>query len=670
MAFIQRMKIPEPINKEFKLSEFSGGLNNVTSSFELKINESPDLLNVICFEPGSIETRPGTFKYLTEQFASTIKKVFIYETTSVSKFLLCTDTKLYVINTTGGIITELLTVSNVISGFQYGDKFYFVDGAKYREYDGTNIYEIINCTYATGIAQAGAPTTITLPTTFSANNDYYNNWEIHIYSGTGDGQTRTISDYDGATKVATVSSNWATNPDSTSAFYITNATQGELKTDSVSSPKTKMYVPTYQEFADSFKGPNNLTDMVKCKQGIEHKTKSRAFFAINSSYPNVIYSTDIDNMYYIPTNQFQPAISNDGDIITGIYSFNSILIVFKKYSIYALYGYDETDYSFKEVTVASGTSSINSVSKADNNLVFLGSNGVVYSLTDVRTDYQKILTKPISESLNLNKYPINLYDTDYENAIAIFFDKYYILSINDKTLVYTNGSWMLWDNLNPTCFVVYDNSLLFTNSNKYLYRLPFQPFYITETFTATAGQTNFTVSKGYINEAGNDALVYVDAVPILTDSEKVSNTEFKIPACTAGQTVKIEYLSSLCYNDSGDAYESRWESKDIDFGYPSKIKQIRKMWVTANTYKYFLSKVHFDAYIDYSETNTDFTMTNQISLWGASVFGSRFINKNTVDSTPIQINKRGRIIRFKLWNDQIDQPFRLYNIYGEVNVKK
>lgn len=73
----------------------------------------------------------------------------------------------------------------------------------------------------TGTAQAGAASTITLPSTFSATDDTYNGLAITITGGTGAGQVRTISDYVGSTKVATVNSAWATNPDSTSVFLIT-----------------------------------------------------------------------------------------------------------------------------------------------------------------------------------------------------------------------------------------------------------------------------------------------------------------------------------------------------------------------------------------------------------------------------------------------------------------
>lgn len=72
----------------------------------------------------------------------------------------------------------------------------------------------------TATAQAGASTTITLDASASATNDIYNYQVIRIISGTGAGQARQISDYVGASKVATVSLAWATNPSSDSVFQI------------------------------------------------------------------------------------------------------------------------------------------------------------------------------------------------------------------------------------------------------------------------------------------------------------------------------------------------------------------------------------------------------------------------------------------------------------------
>jgi len=75
---------------------------------------------------------------------------------------------------------------------------------------------IIRANTATG----GGGLTITLDASASATSDLYKDEAIWVYSGTGAGQVRTISSYDGGTKVATVSEAWTTAPTSGSLFAI------------------------------------------------------------------------------------------------------------------------------------------------------------------------------------------------------------------------------------------------------------------------------------------------------------------------------------------------------------------------------------------------------------------------------------------------------------------
>jgi hypothetical protein len=75
-------------------------------------------------------------------------------------------------------------------------------------------------TIKVGIAAAGTSTTITLDSSASSTDDFYNNELIHIDAGTGEGQVRVITDYVGSTKVATVHTAWTTNPDTTSEYII------------------------------------------------------------------------------------------------------------------------------------------------------------------------------------------------------------------------------------------------------------------------------------------------------------------------------------------------------------------------------------------------------------------------------------------------------------------
>lgn len=71
-----------------------------------------------------------------------------------------------------------------------------------------------------GTAQAGASGSITLAATASASDNVYNDSLVTIQAGTGSGQTKIISAYNGTTKVATVTGTFSPVPDSTSIYAV------------------------------------------------------------------------------------------------------------------------------------------------------------------------------------------------------------------------------------------------------------------------------------------------------------------------------------------------------------------------------------------------------------------------------------------------------------------
>lgn len=75
-------------------------------------------------------------------------------------------------------------------------------------------------TAVTGTATAGGTTTITLPVSASASDGTYNGMTIYLTGGTGAGQNAVISNYVGATKVATLTNALATAADATTVISI------------------------------------------------------------------------------------------------------------------------------------------------------------------------------------------------------------------------------------------------------------------------------------------------------------------------------------------------------------------------------------------------------------------------------------------------------------------
>lgn len=91
--------------------------------------------------------------------------------------------------------------------------------------DATTTFDLIASSSAInsheGLAQGGASTSITLQSNAASDDDIYIGAIVAIISGTGSGESEEITDYDGTTKVASISpETWTVTPDSTSGYVV------------------------------------------------------------------------------------------------------------------------------------------------------------------------------------------------------------------------------------------------------------------------------------------------------------------------------------------------------------------------------------------------------------------------------------------------------------------
>jgi outer membrane protein OmpA-like peptidoglycan-associated protein len=84
---------------------------------------------------------------------------------------------------------------------------------------GSQVYVGFDDPASTGTAQGGAASSITLAATDSAEDDFYNGFSVRITAGPGSGEVFRISDYDGASRVATIDGTWLTDPVNGSSDY-------------------------------------------------------------------------------------------------------------------------------------------------------------------------------------------------------------------------------------------------------------------------------------------------------------------------------------------------------------------------------------------------------------------------------------------------------------------
>lgn len=104
------------------------------------------------------------------------------------------------------------------------------------------------------------------------------------------------------------------------------------------------------------------------------------------------------------------------------------------------------------------------------------------------------------------------------------------------------------------------------------------------------------------------------------------------------------------YLDYDTPYEAFWISKVFDMEDSNSQKQFREFFIVAHTFEHFKSDIRMTFEIDYVDVDSEVVIENQISIWGVSRFGDRFITRNINASLPFVIGRRGRGIRFKFSN--------------------
>jgi len=123
-----------------------------------------------------------------------------------------------IVDGTGAGQTRLIAEYDGTTKIAKVDKAWFTNPAVGSVYEILPFSSILVANH--GTAQAGAAGSITLAAGASAVDNAYIGSVVYLSTGTGAGQVRLITDYDGTSKIATISDNWTTTPDNTSVYKV------------------------------------------------------------------------------------------------------------------------------------------------------------------------------------------------------------------------------------------------------------------------------------------------------------------------------------------------------------------------------------------------------------------------------------------------------------------
>jgi hypothetical protein len=380
------------------------------------------------------------------------------------------------------------------------------------------------------------------------------------------------------------------------------------------------YTPTTDENTNY--GGNVLDGPKKCTRVVLHK--SRVFLTGDTSQPNRVYFSHPSNPSYFPANNIINFYTEKGDVITGISAFAETVIITKSASI----GYLDTTYvdvlqwSFKRLNVHTGASSGNAVVPISNYLVYPSSDGF-YALTDINS-VGALATVAISA---LIPKTIKKYNTvDWKSAVATYYKGRYVCHVkNGDTLVfdYLNDSkpWWFWTNIPAKQFLVRGDDLWFCTADGQLYKF----------------QEDCFRDGAIPNPAYNPA----------------DPTDVDLPYT------------------NGVAITAYAFTKNFDCGFPSSLKQFKKFRLLLKNYEFTNiagSTKDFTVLIDWLEVRHD-TVNASISFWGVAKWGDKFTPYAKGELVPLRIPKRGRTFMFGFRNEQLDQPFCIFELIGKFKEK-
>lgn len=458
IPFIKQNKVTPDVIKTFAFDDFSGGINNRTTTSLLKPNEAFDMLNMAFVSDSGVEKRFGTENCNVSDFKEPIVYMDTYKPINKDEvMILATATGVYA----GG--TKIATVSNTIHGANYVGNYFFVDGNKIFQYDGTKVYEIKQPTES----RLDGSTLINV-LSFKVSS-----WDSRIKVGLK-GQIEgiegtnlfTIASFDESTKTITVSTAttiaFATN--TLVRFYqplVNSYTEGLWKVDETLN--VKWYEPCVQELNDSNKGECYMPKNCTCIQ----LDSERIYMAGDREHPNEIYISDINNPFYFPVSLGLQCPPN-GDKIKDLIQFDNAIVVCRSNDIHVIYGEtaDTTTSGYfymKKFDTHTGVASINNAKLANNYMFYLGSDMNAYGMHSVLTSSESLATTMLNkDKVDLTKAPFGFTYADITNVPSIYFEDEYLLIIKDTVVVYNyiKRAWSRYKGINASYFLVKDNILL------------------------------------------------------------------------------------------------------------------------------------------------------------------------------------------------------------------
>lgn len=405
-----KLKIPESNPKiAFAINNFSGGLVNTVNDSKMLDTESPDMLNMMFRNDGLLQKRPGSI--LLGNFRYSCDNVFVVEPSpNVYKYIYTIGNKMYYNDDFDNPYYVMDIQNPILSGCQFMDKFFFVDGSAIFYFDLNTKFVYIVDEPPVGFVPAPKPA---------------------IY---GEVKKELISGH----------------------FFRT------------------WYEPCEYEMEDGFKGgcllPSTPEAIVSHKDRLYISGGSSAPNMIYIS--DILRPEYFPGSLPIQTPPNNDVITSldvfNNCVIIG--RRDSIYVLFgnsnRDDSI--------EQYTLTKVNTHTGIANNNCCDLLHNMMFFIGSDGNMYKMSPPSTDVNSVKTTQLNVKLDLTIPPFNLSLYDIRNAHTLFdgANNLWYIQIDNHTIVYNYllRAFTRYDNINAVKYVNVDGQLQFIRSNGSIYK--------------------------------------------------------------------------------------------------------------------------------------------------------------------------------------------------------
>lgn len=590
-------KPPKPTPQSvFTLSTFGGGLNNVNGDTAIQDNQATDCKNMMFISDEIMEKRYGTSAIDEFVLDGAITWIDIYRpTTGEPQMIRATDSEVYCGE------TKICDVNGRIKGANYIGKYYFVDGKHLYVYDGTTYYQVCNTnSYTTEEVAANGKDFFVkqIPDYVTVDNP------LHFLVGTTK-VTLDIAAIDRENnKITVASGHTAKVPKDTVVYFFTPLGSSHLEGTEVWDAVNHYayYEPCENQLNDEFAGTQYIPD--KPDTLIIHK--DRVFIAGDSEQPHGIYMSALASIspIYFPVGASLSA-KPDGQKIVDFVVFDNALVVGRHTDIFVIYGSSEYQdisadpFYIRQMDSSTGFMSANCGALLNNFFFYLGYDGRFYKLNTPTTFVEYLMTRPLTDVVDLYSSPLNLTKEDMNDISTIAYNNECIFNIRDKTLVYS------YRNQAFTYYEGWNGRSLYTDG--------------IDVFIGRADGVTAKVDPTVYSDLGKA----IEAVYETKRFDLNSPINYKyFIQCLLTAHAYDDYVSSIMFQ------------VEVDFYYKNNAPIIyNKHKINANL--------------------SNFNVTAPEKLSSA---------KNIIKSEWIKLNYRGRTIKFKFSNNMLDEPMRVYDI--------